>query len=135
MLNRVRKWLASEKSWPLLLLILSIAYWLSARGWWASFTFVLIGAVYLSLVVAHSFEFRNIQRKTPNMLFIIAYVFFGVAILIGAYTTVPLPNRNIAVLRPISRSLWAVGLPFFAIAAWFECWRIYRQWQMYQTGE
>jgi hypothetical protein len=129
MLIHVRSWLASEKSWPLLLLVLSLAYWLSPRGWWASFTFILIGIVYLALVAAHGFEFWKIQRKWPSALFIIAYVFFGVAILIGAYTTAPLPNRNVDALRPISRALWAIGLPFFAIAAWFECWRIYRQWK------
>lgn len=126
MLNRLRRWLVGENSWPLLLLVLFLAFWLSPREWWASFTFFCVGMLYLALVVAHTVEFWKIQRKWPYILFAIAKLFFGVALLIGALIAAPQPLRDFTAWRMVARVLWFIGLPFWAVAVYLECWRIYR---------
>lgn len=126
MLKRVRDWAGSEKSWPALLSIIAVAYWLSPRDWWATLTFVCIGFLYLALVTAHALEYWRIQRKPPYLLFAIAKFFFGFALIIGALVTVPQTAYDFSSLRMVSRVLWLIGLPFWAVAVYSECWRIYR---------
>ena len=125
MFNRAVRWLVSEKSWPLLLLIIFLAYWCSPRDWWATVTFILIGVLYLALVAAHTIEFWSIQRKWPYLIFAIAKLFFGIALLVGALIAVPQHYYDFSPLRMVSRALWAIGLPFWAVAVYLECWRIY----------
>lgn len=129
MLKRVRDWVGSEKSWPALLSIIAVAYWLSPRDWWAVITFVCIGILYIALVIAHALEFWRIQRKVPYLLFAVAQLCYGVALLIGALVTVPQHFYDFSMLRMVSRILWLIGLPFWAVAVYGECWRVYRLWK------
>lgn len=126
MLNRIRRWAGSEKSWPALLVIIAAAYWLSPREWWGTITFLCLGTLYLALVVAHGLEFWKVQRKIPYLLFAIAKFCFGVGLLIFALITVPQQVYDFSGLRVVSRLLWIVGLPFWAIAVYSECWRVLR---------
>lgn len=126
MLNSVTRWAGSEKSWPALLSIIAVAYWLSPRDWWGTITFVCIGFLYLALVSAHAVEFWRVQRKWPYLLFAIGQFLFGVALLIGALVTAPQHFYDFSTLRMVSRTLWFIGLPFWAVAVWSECWRVYR---------
>lgn len=128
MLIRIRGWIFSEHSWPLMLLALSVAFWLAPRSWWVSLIFSFLTVFYLAWAAAWSLEYWHIQRKAPNLLFIIANVFFGGAILIGAIINLPANvGRDFTILRMISRTLYGIGLPFLAVAVWKECWRIGRR--------
>lgn len=66
---KLREWAASERSWPALLSIITVAYWLSPRDWWAVITFVCVGVLYLALVITHFLEFWALQRKLPYLIF------------------------------------------------------------------
>jgi hypothetical protein len=127
--KKVGKWVSGKNSWPALLLVITGAYWLSPRVWWSTITFVFIGILYLALVVAHMVEFWEIQRKLPYLLFAIAKLCFGVALLIGALVTVPQHIYDFSGWRMVSRILWIVGLPFWAVAVYSECWRVYKLWK------
>lgn len=133
MFNRVRIWLASDKSWPFLLGLVTGAYVSAPRELWATVTFLIIGTLYLFLVAAHTLEFWQVQRKWPYLLFAIAKFFFGVALLIGALVAVPQHRYDFTELRMVSRVLWLIGLPFWAVAVYHECWRVYRAWK--EQGE
>jgi hypothetical protein len=124
--KRLRKWVASERSWPALLLIIAVAYWLSPREWWGTVTFFCLGMLYLGLVTAHLLEFWRIQRKTSYLIFAIAKFWVGVALIVGALVTVPQTHYDFTSLGMVSRVLWLIGLPFWAVAVYSECWRIYR---------
>lgn len=126
---KLREWAASERSWPALLSIITVAYWLSPRDWWAVITFVCVGVLYLALVITHFLEFWALQRKLPYLIFAIAKLFFGVALLVGALVTVPQTVYDFSALRMVSRLLWLIGLPFWAVAVYSECWRVYRLWR------
>ena len=109
-----------------MLIVLFVAYWLFPRSWWPVLTFALLCVTYLALAVAWWVEYKRLQKKRPAPAFVISFICFALALLIGSLLAAPNPLVDFTDWRNVSRWLYGIGLPFFAIGVYIECWRVYR---------
>lgn len=124
MLNRLRDWVFSEHSWPLLLLATLIVYWLVPQERWIVVLFMSLSMIYLAWGLAWIGEYWKIQRIAARLLIAIANLFSAGALLIGSLILLRPEGFDVEQLRLVSRICWLINYLPLSIAVYRDCWRI-----------
>jgi hypothetical protein len=118
--KQIKEEAREEKTWPIMIVVLVVIYFVFPRTLWPVLTFFLLGFTYFVMVVSEVLEYFFLQKRWINLLYIVIFSLFGIALGIGALLASPNPIVDFSKLRNVSRGIWAVSLPFFAVAAYLK---------------
>lgn len=116
--------LTPGNTWPFVLGIIAIPYFVLPRTFWLSTTYILVGATFLIYVWFALVDWFMVQKKLSTLLFAGAFLCFGVGFVLSSLWAAPNSLFDLTRIRSTSRILFFIGLPILALAVYQYAWYV-----------